>query len=260
MDATEKKQNALAALPAVQSMATTYGLSPEQLVYTFKAIAMPASHSDAEFVACCLVAREHGLNPLTKEIYFMKTKSGTIQPIVSVDGWVRKCNEHPMFDGMEIFDVNDAEGKLQAATCIMYRKDRAHPVKITEDLDECAKHGGPVWKTHPRRMLRHRALTQAARYAFGFAGLMDQDEFLQWQGMKDITPDRKSSSAAKKDGTTEKFNEIRKAIADHYGIAEMLQKLRNEYDEDWRQMPARWLEILDNEYEDALSSAREAAE
>ena len=105
MDATEKKQNALAALPAVQSMATTYGLSPEQLVYTFKAIAMPASHSDAEFVACCLVAREHGLNPLTKEIYFMKTKSGTIQPIVSVDGWVRKCNEHPMFDGMEIFDV-----------------------------------------------------------------------------------------------------------------------------------------------------------
>ena len=160
MDATEKKQNALAALPAVQSMATTYGLSPEQLVYTFKAIAMPASHSDAEFVACCLVAREHGLNPLTKEIYFMKTKSGTIQPIVSVDGWVRKCNEHPMFDGMEIFDVNDAEGKLTASTCIIYRKDRNHPIKVTEWMAECRREGVGPWKSHPRRMLRHKAMIQ----------------------------------------------------------------------------------------------------
>lgn len=180
----------LCALPAIQSLAKTYDLSPEQFVFTFKAMAMPASHSDAEFVACCLVAREHGLNPLTKEIYFMKTKSGAIQPIVSVDGWVRKCNEHPQFDGMEFQEISSDTNEPIAMTCTIFRKDRGHPTRVTEHIDECRAVGGAVWKTSPRRMLRHRALTQAARYAFGFAGVMDRDEFDQWQSMRDVTPAR----------------------------------------------------------------------
>jgi hypothetical protein len=40
----------------------------------------------------------------------------------------------------------------------------------------------------PSRMLRHRALMQATRYAVGFAGVMDQDEFDRWQDMRDVTP------------------------------------------------------------------------
>lgn len=250
--------NPLVTMPAIQTLADTYGLSAEHFIQTFRTMAMPSSHSDAEFVSCCLVAREHGLNPLTKEIYFMKTKSGQIQPIVSVDGWARKCNEHPAFDGMEIVEIT-SDGALIAARCSIYRKDRAHPTVVEENLEECSRHGGPVWKTHPHRMLRHRAFTQAARYAFGFAGLMDHDEFEQWQGMKDITP-RKSSSAAKKDGTTEKFNEIRAKIKEYYGQADLLRQTRELYDEEWQKMPARWVEMLDSEYEDALSSCREAAE
>ena len=34
---------------------------------------------------------------------------------------------------------------------------------------------GP-WDSHPKRFHRHKALIQAARYAFGFAGIVDQDE------------------------------------------------------------------------------------
>ena len=34
-----------------------------------------------------------------------------------------------------------------------------------------------MWQKWPRRMLRHKALIQAARVAFGFAGLSDEDEF-----------------------------------------------------------------------------------
>lgn len=186
----EVKQEArgIEALPAVQSLAKAYELSAAAFVYTFKTVAMPTPHTDAEFVSCCLVAKEHGLNPLTKEIYFMKTKSGQIQPIVSVDGWVRKCNEHPKFDGMEFSDVLDDKGGLIAVTCTIHRSDRKHPTRVTEYLEDGLKVGGPVWKIVPRRMLRHRALTQAARYAFGFAGVMDRDEFDQWQAMRDITP------------------------------------------------------------------------
>jgi hypothetical protein len=36
--------------------------------------------------------------------------------------------------------------------------------------------GTQPWKSHPRRMLRHKALIQCARIAFGFAGIYDEDE------------------------------------------------------------------------------------
>lgn len=72
---------------------------------------------------------------------------------------------------------------------------------------------------------------------------------------------RKSSSGAKKDGTDKTFNEIRRAIADAPG-ADYLQQVRTLYADEWAKMPARWVELLDNEYEDRLSGfgVREAAE
>jgi hypothetical protein len=45
---------------------------------------------------------------------------------------------------------------------------------VTEFLAEC-KRGTEPWKNMPRRMLRHKALIQCARVAFGFA-LYDDDE------------------------------------------------------------------------------------
>lgn len=183
------EKSGVASLPAIQKMAQSYDLNAAAFIYTFKATAMPDKATDAEFVSCCLVAREHALNPLTKEIYFMKTRSGAIQPIVSVDGWIKKCNDHPQFDGIEFGDVNDDKGNLVAMSCSIHRKDRARPTTITEYFDECSKSGGAAWKTSPRRMMRNRVLCQCARIAFGFAGIMEPDEFAQWQGgMKDITP------------------------------------------------------------------------
>lgn len=183
------------SLPVIEQLGQRFGMTAKAFAYTFRAVAMPQPHTEAEFVSCCLVAREHGLNPLTKEIYFMRVKGGAIQPIVSVDGWTKKCNENANFDGMEFAEIADDKGALVAITCIIYRKDRNHPVKVTEHLDECKRAGGPVWNTSPRRMLRHRALTQCARYAFGFAGIMDRDEFEQWQQMRDVTPARQQKAA-----------------------------------------------------------------
>lgn len=182
-------ESPLAKLPAIAKLAEVFDLDAQAFIYTFRTVAMPQPHTDAEFVSCCLVAREHGLNPLTKEIYFMRTKAGQIQPIVAVDGWIKKCNEHPQYDGMEIIDTNDDKGNPISATISIFRKDRTRPTKITEYFDECSKAGGPVWKTSPHRMMRNRVICQGARIAFGFAGIMERDEFDQWQSsMKDVTP------------------------------------------------------------------------
>lgn len=190
MNETVATSDGLVSLPAIQEMAETYRLSAKAFAFTFRAVAMPQPHTEAEFVSCCLVAKEHGLNPLTKEIYFMRDKHGNIQAIVGVDGWIKKCNEHPQFDGMEFEAVNDDNGKPISLTIAIYRKDRSRPTKVTEYFSECVqvrKTDGP-WQTHPHRMIRNRTICQGGRVAFGFAGLMDRDEFDQWQAMKDVTP------------------------------------------------------------------------
>lgn len=61
----------------------------------------------------------------------------------------------------------------------------------------------------------------------------------------------KSSSAAKKDGTSETFNEIRAKIVSAPN-AEILGQIRTLYADEWSAMPARWHELLEHEYEDRM--------
>jgi len=125
--------------------------------------------SDAQMTALLVVANQYGLNPFTKEIFAFPDKGGIV-PVVGVDGWSRIMNNHPQFDGME-FKFDD-----DSCTCIIYRKDRSHSISATEYLGECRRDNSPAWKSHPRRMLRHKSMIQAARLAFGFGGIYDQDE------------------------------------------------------------------------------------
>ena len=124
--------------------------------------------SDAQMTALMIVADQYSLNPWTREIYAFPDKGGIV-PVVGVDGWSRIINEHPQFDGLE-FNQDD-----ESCTCVMYRKDRGHAIKVTEWLSECKRATQP-WQSHPKRMLRHKALIQCARLAFGFVGIYDQDE------------------------------------------------------------------------------------
>lgn len=168
-------QSAPASFGLVETMANRLGLgtSPQRLIPTLKATAFRTDKdvSDAQMVALLIVANQYDLNPFTKEIYAFPDKRGGIVPVVSVDGWARIINEHPQYNGAAL--VYDREE--QAYTCTMFRKDRDHPTVITEYMSECAR-GTDPWKSHPRRMLRHKALIQCARIAFGFAGIYDDDE------------------------------------------------------------------------------------
>jgi phage recombination protein Bet len=139
------------------------------LIETLKATAFKGQVSDAQMTALLVVANQYGLNPWTKEIYAFPDQNNGIVPVVGVDGWARIINGNDKFDGMEF--VQDDE----SCTCIIFRKDRTHPIKVTEYLSECRREVKP-WKSHPKRMLRHKAMIQCARLAFGFGGIYDQDE------------------------------------------------------------------------------------
>lgn len=158
------------------TMANRYGMEPKAFEVTVKATLGLDKCNDGQFAAFLCVANEYGLNPLTKEVYAFPTKNGGIQPIVGIDGWLNLANSHPMNDGMEFEDVLDPQGCLAAITCRIHRKDRRHSICVTEYMGECKRNTEP-WNKWPARMLRHKATIQAIRYAFGFAGIMDSDEY-----------------------------------------------------------------------------------
>lgn len=156
-------------------MAGRYGMEPKAFADTLRATVVPRETSNEEFAAFLVVAREYDLNPLTREIYAFPKRGGGIQPIVSIDGWINIINSHSKLDGIEFDDHLDKDGKVTAITARIWRKDRDKPIVVTEYMSECVR-STDTWKQYPRRMLRHKALIQCARYAFGFAGLVDPDE------------------------------------------------------------------------------------
>lgn len=150
-------------------MASRFSVEPAKMLTTLKSTAFKGDVSNEQMMALLIVADQYGLNPWTKEVYAFPDKNNGIVPVVGVDGWARIINSHEQFDGMQF------EQDAESCTCTIYRKDRQHPVAVTEYMTECKRGTGP-WNSHPRRMLRHKAMIQCARLAFGYAGIYDQDE------------------------------------------------------------------------------------
>lgn len=203
IEAAKPRPTALAAL------AMRLNVSEQVLTSTLKNTVFKGA-SNEEFVSLVIVANAYNLNPMLKEIFAFPAKGGGIIPVVSVDGWVRIMNEHPQFDGIEFNDIVDDAGNLYAIESVIYRKDRDRPIKVTEYMDEC-KGSGPAWQKTPKRMLRHRALIQGNRVAFGFSGIYaedDADTFVGTvqqdggQGARNVTPPTREQARIAHDAET----------------------------------------------------------
>ena len=160
-------------LPALAAnLAATLDYKGTDLVSTLKATAFNSKSeiSDAQMSALILVAQAHKLNPFTKEIFAFPQRDGIV-PVVSVDGWLKIINQHPEMDGLEFEHAPDGSW----CTAIIWRKDRSRPTKATEFMQE-TRRDTETWRKYPQWMLRHKAVIQAARMAFGFAGFYDPDE------------------------------------------------------------------------------------
>ena len=157
------------------AMAAKYNMEPDVFRDTIKATVMPAGATNEQMAAFLLVANEYDLNPITREIYAFPARNGGVTPVVGIDGWINLAQRRPEFDGMNFEYMFLENGDLDACLCSVYRKDRNRPVEVTEYMSECRR-GTDPWKTHPRRMLRHKAAIQAIRYAFGFSGIKDEDD------------------------------------------------------------------------------------
>lgn len=188
----------------VEKFSAKYHIEPNKLLDILKATAFKVKNgaaSNEQMAALLAVADAYELNPFTKEIYAFPDKQNGIVPVVSVDGWARIINSNPHMDGFEFkyslekIQPSDPRfpGLKYAAyewiDCIIYRKDRTHPSILREYFEEVYRPpfvgkrdngteytvDGP-WQSHDKRMHRHKTFIQAARFAFGFAGIYDEDE------------------------------------------------------------------------------------
>lgn len=167
------------------SMASKYGVEPDKMLKTLKdtAFKQPTKGgqpgpeiTNEQMIALLVVAEQYNLNPFTREIFAFAGQGGGIVPMVSVDGWIRIINSRPELDSITFRYAPDGTPPADAwIECAIRRRDRTDAIEVREYLAECRRDTGP-WRDMPQRMLRHKALIQCARVAFGFAGIYDPDE------------------------------------------------------------------------------------
>jgi phage recombination protein Bet len=137
--------------------------------------------TQADLERLLLTAERLGLDPLSNEIYAIEKpalacKKAQIIFVVGVDGWTKIINSHPAFDGMKFVESEPGDDELPLYfECTIFRKDRKVATTVREYMYEVHTNQG-AWLTHPRRMLRHKAMVQCARVCFGLSGIYDPDE------------------------------------------------------------------------------------
>lgn len=139
------------------------------------------------------------------------------------------------------------------ATCTVIRPDGS---RITRTFTEAeAKKAGLMgkpgpWQQYPSRMLQMRARGYACRdgAADALSGLYVAEELADAPELIDAAPKRKSSSSAKKDGTNEVFQEIRRHIA-NCQTGDDLQVISDRYSQEIADLPKAWAAIVSEEFE-----------
>ena len=170
------------------------GLSYESFVKVLiqSALSRLSIWTQADLERLLMMAERLKLDPLNNEIYAIETQVDTskkshIVLVVGVDGWSKVVNSHPEFDGMRFIESEPGDDELPLYfECTIFRKDRKIATSVREYMYEAHTNQGP-WLTHPRRMLRHKAMIQCARICFGLSGVYDPDEAQRITSSKSLT-------------------------------------------------------------------------
>ena len=149
---------------ALKHAAQAIGVTPPSLTTWFSKY---PQLSETTQESCLRLIAEYRLNPRADEIDLVQFEEGRWQVFITVNGWAKLINAHPAFRGIEFSEANELhQGVPIWMGCTIYRTDRIKPIVIREYFTEM-KTEHAAWQQMPRRMLRHRAMQQCARLAFG---------------------------------------------------------------------------------------------
>ena len=149
---------------ALKCAAQAIGMTPASLTTWFSQY---PQLTEATQETCLRLIAEYRLNPRADELDLIQFEEGRWQVFITVNGWAKLINAHPAFCGIEFSEASELEeGVPLWIGCAIYRTDRVKPIEVKEYFSEM-KTEHAAWQQMPRRMLRHRAMQQCARLAFG---------------------------------------------------------------------------------------------
>lgn len=151
-------------------LADQAGLEPARFYDAVKEQCGCRGATDGHFMALLMQAREYGLNPIMREMWLFPGQ-GNIRPTISHDGWFKILTRHPRYVHHVYREGEDEDGRYGEVDIWTRESVDAGlpPYQHREYLSEVRK--GPTWKTHPKRMLRGRTISQGARHCFGISGM-----------------------------------------------------------------------------------------
>ena len=145
----------------------------------------PAEHK--YFFELC---KAQNLNPLIKEVYFIKYGGNPAAVVINVDTFVSRANEYPDYNGYTAVWTVGTEtenqpsevpfGKLLGAWCKVGRKDKHYDIVATVRFD-AFNTGKSRWKVDPWGMIQKCAIAAAHRKAYpkAFTGMYEWSEMDQ---------------------------------------------------------------------------------
>lgn len=195
----------------VKALAEKFNLEESSVIPMIQQMAFaeadPAEVRTADILAFMLTVVKYDLDPFMREIYALKNDRGRYEPVVGVDGWAKIIRRQENFGAIQFkYSENKiTEGSSQECPewieCELHLKDFHLPTVVREYLKEnyC---NTEYWNNKTSRLLRHRALIQSGRLAFGLSGIKDADEVLGHLKRKvdtssKATPPAKAATPAK---------------------------------------------------------------
>lgn len=127
--------------------------------------------TDQELILGLQIAKTYGLNPIKREIYFIKYGNNPMMVVTGYEVYLKRAEASGQYDGMELTsEGNIKDGNLKALIKV-YRKDwnrpLVHEVYYTEYVQNKTD-GTPnkFWKEKPVTMIKKVAVSQGFRMAF----------------------------------------------------------------------------------------------
>ncbi len=158
----------------------------------------PPTATDSEMIYCMNIAKIMGLNPITKEIFFVPRKAQVngkyvdrIEPMLGRDSYIKVAHSTGLFAGIETTSEIKEIPKLVngkwvcysdlVATCKVWKKGIDKPFIVSVAYNEYVqtKKDGTItkfWKEKPDTMLKKVAESQALRKAFSINGAYSIEE------------------------------------------------------------------------------------
>ena len=166
--------------------------------------------TDDEFNMFMYLAKTYQLDPMTKEIWFIKYNEKAVPIIMtSRDGYLAIANRNPHYKGLvsDVVHENDEfekltegvkhkysckdRGKIIGAYALGYRDDREYPVYVYAHFDEYFKKNSSIWTQYGSAMILKCAEAMMFKRLFSISGLVTKEEIAIEKEDGTVTIDKK---------------------------------------------------------------------